>query len=259
MINIDNLFNETDKLKAELSKLRPLNPGEIKRLQEDFVINNTYNSNAIEGNTITLNETNLIIRRGVTINGKSIKEHLEIVGYRDALYYIFDLAKEKETHLTESTIKSIHSLVLMNDSENKGTYRKVPVSVGSHTPPPPYLVEEKINKLLEEYNSSVKTNPLKSITQFHLQFEQIHPFIDGNGRTGRLLMNLELIKHGYLPIDIKFSDVGKYYSSFEDYNENSNIIQLAELITHYENEELKKHITMINDIEKSKKRNDIER
>lgn len=124
MINIDNLFNETDKLKTELSKLRPLNPGELKRLQEDFVINNTYNSNAIEGNTITLNETNLIIRRGVTINGKSIKEHMEIVVYRDALYYIFDLAKEKETHLTESTIKSIHSLVLMNDSENKGRIEK---------------------------------------------------------------------------------------------------------------------------------------
>lgn len=235
------------ELKEKLSGLRPLNKGELKRLREEFMVNNTYNSNAIEGSTLTLRETTMILQEGITIAEKPIKEHLEAIGHKDAFEYITDIA-DKKTELSERVIKELHSLVLMADRENRGTYRRVPVTIlgAMHEPPQPYLVPKLMEELVLEYNEKSNTSKIiEAVALLHLKFESIHPFIDGNGRTGRLLLNFELMKKGFLPVNIKFSDRAKYYNCFDDYCENGLPDMLTELIADYEVQELKRYISII--------------
>jgi len=244
--NIEVLLNEVENKKEIISKLKPLNNSEIKRLQEDFIIDNTYNSNAIEGSTITLDETHMIIKEGITVGGKSIKEHLEIIGYKEAFDHIVDVAKSK-VDLTEKIIKDIHYLVLQDNKQARGRYRNVPVRVGSHIAPQPYLVNPLMERLLEDNREWTKDNTIKAVSKFHLEFETIHPFIDGNGRTGRLILNLELIKNGYLPINIKYNDIEKYFSCFNEYrkNDSKDISQMVELVANYQIEELDRYISIL--------------
>ena len=181
------LLLKIDALKAELDKKRPLTQGEAERLRDEFMVDFTYNSNAIEGNTLTLKETAMVLE-GMTIDQKPLKDHLEAVGHRDAFLYIEDIAKD--TKISETVIKNIHSLVLMNRPEDKGVFRKIPVTImGAYTEPvQPYMIEPKMTKLLAENEKrKKKMHPIERIARFHLEFEGIHPFIDGNGRTGRLL------------------------------------------------------------------------
>ncbi|MDR1379514.1 MAG: Fic family protein [Synergistaceae bacterium] len=245
-INFERIDEQRiDELRKKLGSLRPLNSTELKRLREEFIIENTYNSNAIEGNTLTLKETALILQQGVTIDGKHIREHLEVIGHRDAFIYIIELA-DAGSPLTERAIRKLHSLVLVNDAKNKGTYRSVAVMIigASHTPPPHYLIPEQMKTLLEEYKTMKQTKHIiEAAAEFHLRFEGIHPFIDGNGRTGRLILNLELMKAGFLSVDIKFTDRRKYYDCFESYcsiNQTPNT--LTRLLLAYEEEELSKYI-----------------
>jgi len=238
-------FSKVNQLKSELATLRPLNSTELKRLRDGFIVENTYNSNAIEGNTLTLRETALILEKGITIGEKPLKEHLEAIGHRDAFEFIFSLA-DKNAELTESVIKQIHSLVLMNDALNKGVYRGVPVTIvgALHVPTQPYLIEKHMETLLIEYNHNKKERHIiEAVAEMHLRFEGIHPFIDGNGRTGRLLINLELIKAGFLPVNIKYADRRKYYECFDKYfGEGHTSEPLIEMLIKYEEEELVGHI-----------------
>lgn len=241
-------LQDIDKLQAELRTRRPLNATELKRLREEFLIETTYNSNAIEGNTLTLRETALILQQGITIAEKPLRDHLDIIGFRDAFKYMTEIAS-KNAALTEKIILDFHSLVLMNDAKNRGRYRRVPVQIlgASHTPPQPYMVQPKINQLLESYSQWKQAKHIiEAVALLHLEFEAIHPFIDGNGRTGCLLLNFELIKHGLLPIDIKFADRRKYYDCFDNYHSNGNNPKaLIELIATYEIAELKKYLNII--------------
>lgn len=251
--NVERLLEEVQNKKEILSKLRPLNESEIKRLQEDFIIEHTYNSNAIEGNTITLDETHMIIKEGITVGGKSIKEHLEIIGYKEAFDYIVDVARTK-TDLTEKIIQEIHYLVLQDNKQARGKYRNVPVRVGSHIAPQPYLVKPQMERLLEDNKEWTKEDVLVAVSKFHLEFETIHPFIDGNGRTGRLILNLELIKNGYLPINIKHNDIEKYFKSFNDCrkDDSKDYSQMVRLVANYQLEELNRYISILevaNDLE----------
>lgn len=241
-------YSHIDNLKNKLKNLRPLNEGEIKRLRNEFIIENTYNSNAIEGNTLTLRETALILDEGITIAQKPLREHLEAVGHRDAFEYVFSLT-DVNAPLTEWEIKQIHTLVLMNDSVNKGTYRKVPVKIQGalHETAEPVTIPEKMSQLILEYESMKnKAHIIEAIAEFHLRFEGIHPFIDGNGRTGRLILNFELIKNGFLPINIKYEDRRSYYDCFDNYYEtNQNPEKLISLICSYEINELEKYISIL--------------
>jgi len=241
-------FTKIDELREQLSHMRPLNEAELKRLREEFMIENTYHSNAIEGNTLTLRETALILQEGITIAEKPIREHLEVIGHKDAFEYMITLA-DKETPLTERVIKEIHSLVLMNDVANRGIYRNLPVQIlgAAHTPPQPYLVPVQMEQLLSDYEKmKQEKHIIEAIAEFHLRFEGIHPFIDGNGRTGRLILNLELIRAGMLPINIKFTDRRKYYDSFDSYYGNENQAEpMITLISEYETEELEKRISIL--------------
>ena len=241
-------YARIDELRSRLKTKRPLNAAEIKRLRDEFIIENTYNSNAIEGNTLTLRETALILREGITIAEKPLREHLEAIGHRDAFEYIISLA-DASAELTERVIKDIHSLVLMNDARNRGVYRGVPVSIvgAVHTPPQPYLVPVQMEALIRDYEGMKRgKHIIEAIAEFHLRFEVVHPFIDGNGRTGRLILNLELIKAGLLPVNIKFADRRKYYDCFDSYYNNGRTPEaLARLIAGYEVEELERRIKIL--------------
>lgn len=246
-----NKFNVLDELSKELKTKRPLNQTELKKLHENFMIENTYHSNAIEGNTLTLRETAMILQDGITIAEKPIKDHLDLIGYKDAFEYIMELA-DRNTPLTEKNIKDIHSLVLMNDAQNRGVYRRLPITIvgALHTLPQPYLVAIQMEQLLQDYAELKQTHHIiEAVSIFHLRFEGIHPFIDGNGRTGRLILNLELIKSGLLPINIKFADKREYYACFDDYyGANHTSDRLTKLITKYEIEELKNRINLLNSL-----------
>lgn len=229
-----------------LNQLRPLTPGEVKRLQEEFMVEFTYNSNAIEGNTLTLKETAMVLE-GMTIDQKPLKDHLEAVGHRDAFLYIQEIASQ-EVPINEFVIKNIHSLVLMNQPEDKGVFRKIPVRImGAYTQPvQPYLIEPKMTELLavnEERKESMET--IERIARFHLEFEGIHPFIDGNGRTGRLVMNLDLIRNGYPPINVKFTDRKRYYDAFDAYYRDGSAEAMIDLIAGYVNERLDEYLEIL--------------
>lgn len=241
---MDNILKCIDDKKKELDKCRPLTAGELERLAENFIIEYTYNSNAIEGNTLTLRETAMVLR-GLTIDKKPLKDHMEAIGHRDAFRFVNDLVKDK-LPLSESLIKQIHYLVLADKSEDRGVYRKVPVMImGAKTlPVQPYLIQPKMENLLNEYKNST-SHIITKLAWFHIEFESIHPFIDGNGRTGRLLINLELMKAGYPPIDIKFTDRLAYYNAFDDYNLNKDLSKMENLFAKYLDERLDFYLNIL--------------
>ena len=240
------LLLDIEKKRDLLSTKRPLTPGEVERLAHEFLIDFTYNSNAIEGNTLTLKETALALE-GMTIDQKPLKDHLEAVGHRDAFLYVQEIAKN-EVELSEYVIKNIHALVLMNRPEDKGQYRRIPVRImGAYTEPvQPYLIEPKMSELLainEERKTQMTT--VERIARFHLEFEGIHPFIDGNGRTGRLLVNLELMKAGLPPIDIKFTDRIAYYDAFDAFHVKHDLSAMEKLFARYVSERLDAYLAML--------------
>lgn len=250
-LKASSLFDGISKKMALLSSMRPLTKGEVERLREDFMVEFTYNSNAIEGNTLTLKETAMALK-GMTIDQKPLKDHMEAIGHRDAFLFVLDIA-DKKIHISESIIKQIHSLVLIDRPEDKGTYRRIPVRImGAYTEPvQPYLIEPKITSLLaDDAIRQESMNPIERIARFHLEFEGIHPFIDGNGRTGRLILNLDLIRNGYPPINVKFTDRKKYYDAFDEYYRNGNADKMTELIAGYVNERLDYYMRVLSEIQK---------
>lgn len=224
------LLEQIDALKKQLDSCRPLTPAEVEAIREVFLVEHTYNSNAIEGNTLTLQETALVLQ-GITIDRKPLKDHLEAVGYKEAFQYVEELAKQDKT-LTDFEIKSIHSLVLADHPEDKGTFRRVNVRIaGALTEPvQPFMIEPKIQELLEDYKNWAETmHIVERVALFHLRFESIHPFIDGNGRTGRLLMNLQLIKEGLPAVNIKYTDRRSYYDAFDEYARTGSALSLIHI------------------------------
>ena len=242
----ESLLAQIDRKKVELDSRRPLTAGEAERLKEEFVVEYTYNSNAIEGNTLTLRETDLVLR-GLTINQKPLKDHMEAVGHKEAFDFVSELVKEN-VPISESIIKQIHSLVLADKREDRGIYRRVPVRIlgAQHEPVQPYLIEPKMEQLLHNYAES-KEHIVTKLARFHIEFEGIHPFIDGNGRTGRLLVNLELMREGYPPIDIKFADRVSYYNAFDEYYAKHNLSAMENLFAGYINARLDMYLDMLRD------------
>ena len=240
----ESLLSVIGQKKAQLDKCRPLTEGEVQRLNEEFMVEYTYNSNAIEGNTLTLRETDMVLR-GLTIDQKPLKDHMEAVGHKEAFYYICELVKESKP-LTESIIKQIHSLVLADKPLDRGNYRRVPVRImgAVHIPPQPYAIEPKMYELLQDYEKDSR-NIVEKLAEFHIRFESIHPFIDGNGRTGRLLVNLEFMKAGYPPIDIKFTDRKRYYDAFDEYHTKGKLSAMIKLFAEYLNKRLDEYLKIL--------------
>lgn len=239
-----SLFSRIDSIKEQLSQHHPLTVSELQRLQEEFLVEYTYNSNAIEGNTLTLQETALVLE-GVTIDRKPLKDHLEAVGHKDAFLYVQRLVENK-VPFSERVIKQIHTLVLIDRAEDRGVYRRIPVRImGAYqTPPEPVFVPEQMEKLIKEF-SKKKLHPIESAALLHLKFEGIHPFVDGNGRTGRLILNLFLMQNGYPPINVKFTDRKRYYEAFDSYYCDNNAGAMVQMIAEYVRESLYKYADLL--------------
>lgn len=242
----ESILEQIDRKKIELDGRRPLTEGELERLNEEFVVEYTYNSNAIEGNTLTLRETDLVLR-GLTIDKKPLKDHMEAVGHKEAFEYVRELVSGN-VPISERVIKQIHFLVLADKRDDRGVYRRVPVRImgAQHEPVQPYLIEPKIEQLLSDFAESTE-HIITKLARFHIEFEGIHPFIDGNGRNGRLLVNLELMKAGFPPIDIKFTDRIAYYNAFDEYHVKHNLSAMENLFAGYVNAQLDKYLKILYD------------
>jgi Fic family protein len=226
-------LKELDSLKGELNRLRNLQSDKVTRA---FEIEYTYESNKIEGNTLTLQETALVIEKGLTVGGKTLNEHLEAVNHTYAIEYIKELARDKQ-NITERDLLQIHSLILKGiDNTNAGQYRKVQVLISGakHVPPQSYLVAREMEELFIWYNKNKdKLHPVILSAEMHERLVTIHPFIDGNGRTARLLMNLILLQNGF-PIAILKGDAESrlgYYNVLEIAQTESNKQPFIDFIT----------------------------
>lgn len=200
----------------KLNKLRPLSQTLLKKLKNRFEIEMTYNSNAIEGNSLTLKETYWVIQEGVTIKGKPLKDVLEAKNHKAALDFLYEMVEQKSQFtFSESIVKQLHALIIQDiDREKAGRYRNVDVFITGteHTPPPSFEVPLKMHDMvLWARANHRKMNVVEFAAILHHKFVHIHPFEDGNGRTGRLLMNIFLMRHGYPIAIIQKNDRQKYY------------------------------------------------
>lgn len=242
----DNYFDEVDSLKKELDSKRPIPKETLKSLRESINLEWTYNSNGIEGNTLTLRETQVVLE-GITVGGKSIKEHLEAINHEKAILFLYDLVKDNEP-ISEWNIKNIHQLILKDiDNENAGRYRKENVTIkgATHIPPDYLKVPELMEKLILTYNTWSEYHPIIQAALLHGELVKIHPFVDGNGRTSRLLMNLDLMNSGYNPVIIKKESRLKYYEALDKAHITGNYTDFVKLVTELEIEMLKKYIELL--------------
>lgn len=234
---LTGLVREVDALKAELARRRPLSSGECERLRESFLVDYTHASTAIEGNALTLSETALALK-GMTIGQKPLKDHLEAVGHRDAFLFLEDVVRRGEA-ISEQLVKRIHALVLADRPMDCGTYRRIPVVITGaiHTPPQPYLVGSQMETWVRDLQKT-HLHPIVVAAISHLKFEAIHPFIDGNGRTGRLLVNFILMRAGYLPVSVKYENRVAYYSAFTSFHRDGDAVPMARIFLEAEKERL---------------------
>ena len=224
-----------DKLKAWLDEFRPFEPTIVAELKKLYDVRFTYNSNAIEGNTLTQSETELVLTKGITVGGKTLDEHLEAIGHKEAIDYIEHLA-QKDTKINEWEIKQIHNLILRKiNPEEAGSYRTLDVmAVGTnYRYPPHYLLSQLMGDFVSWLNSesALSLHPVEYASIAHYRFVSIHPFRDGNGRTARLLMNLLLIRSGY-PIVVINNQVRNNYINALAYGQQNqdDLSQLYDLV-----------------------------
>lgn len=214
-----------EKLK-KINRLRPLPPTLVKKLQEQFKIEMTYNSNGIEGNSLTLKETFLVINEGITIKGKPLKDHLEAKNHYEALEYLSDLVEKNKQHtISELLIRNLHQIIVQEtDKDWAGKYRNSNVVIGgtSHTPPDALDVPKEMKKLVYWLQKNInKLHPIELAAFAHHKLVYVHPFFDGNGRTARLFMNLILMQKGYPLVIVLKNDRKRYYDALSQADKDS--------------------------------------
>lgn len=239
-----------DGLKSEWQAKRPLNATQLYKMKEYFQIENTFESNRIEGNTLTLQETQLVVNEGLTISGKSMREHLEAVNHADALQFLEELVSNQGA-LNRRNVLSLHQLILKSvDTQNAGVYRSVPVRISGsrHEPPQVYMID----KLMEDFFAYFtahrrKIHPLIMAAEVHERLVSIHPFIDGNGRTSRLLMNLVLLQNGYTLSHIKGDNENRlaYYKALESVQLDNNPEPFYRLVVEAAIHSLEEHLKLV--------------
>jgi Fic family protein len=245
-MDINNQLNEIDHLKSMLDGLRPLPEHTLRTVHEQLVLEWTYHSNAIEGNTLTLKETKVVLE-GITIGGKSMREHFEVINHKEAIDYVEAIVQGQEK-LSEWQIKSLHKLVLKNiDDRNAGKYRQenVVIAGAEHVPPDFFSIPSAMADLITNYQIKQNLHPLELAGWLHVDFVGIHPFVDGNGRTSRLLMNFELMRQGYLPVIIPVDRRLEYYEALDVVHTRAEYGQFFELVADLELVALKRYLQLL--------------
>ncbi len=241
------MLDEIDILKSKLDQFRLF---DSYRIDQALELEYTFESNRIEGNTLTLRETDLVINEGLTIPGKSMREHLEAINHQEAIAYIKHLIK-KNTNLNEREVLSIHNLILRGiHPEDAGRYRKVQVMIkgSSFMPPQPFIVAKEMEDFYIWYETNKnKLHPIILAAEMHERLVTIHPFIDGNGRTSRLVMNLILLQHGYVIANIKgdYNSRMQYYEALETAQTKNNKNDFLLFVAQIEKQSLERYLQII--------------
>lgn len=226
-----NVFNKINSLRERYYKASSGKEALISLIAETEVAEQVYNSNAIENSTLTLEETEKILLQIDLDRYITEREIFEAKNLARVVEYINKRAKEQE--LTLEVILSLHKMLISNIRDDiAGRFRKDNeyVRVGNHIAPNPKEVEERLKKMLSEYNAASHENIIKRIAKLHLDFEYTHPFIDGNGRIGRVINNYFLIREGFVPINIKFIDRKKYYEAFREFDAKAETAIMEEIV-----------------------------
>jgi len=215
LVSMNNtLLLSIEGKKRELDRHRALPSGIVAKLRDQFTLEWTYNSNAIEGNTLSLQETELVINRGLTIGNKTLQEHFEAINHKKGIELV-ERFVEKKRDIDEEFIKDLHGIILKNiDDANAGVYRSTSARIlgAVHIPPYPIKIPKMMQEFLDWYHENKYVLPIPLLSAYvHYKFVCIHPFVNGNGRVSRLLMNLVLMQHGYPPAVILNMDRKKYY------------------------------------------------
>ena len=245
--SLEKILKEIDILKDKLDSYRQFDSYKIKQALE---LEYTFESNRIEGNTMTLRETDMVINEGLTISGKSMREHLEAINHQEAIGFIKDLM-QKNNALNERDLLSIHNLILRGIiPEDAGRYRKVQVMIqgSTHMPPQPLMVAQEMEEYFIWYEiNKTKLHPIILAAEMHERLVTIHPFIDGNGRTSRLIMNLILLQKGYLIANIKgdYENKTQYYQSLEKAQTKKDKEDFLLFIAQIEKDSLTRYISII--------------
>ncbi|WP_077303381.1 Fic family protein [Virgibacillus pantothenticus] len=245
----NKLLKEVTDLKKQLDKKRPLPSKLLKDLKADFYIKNTYHSNAIEGNTLTLYETKAVLEDGITIQGKSFREHAEANNHKEAIEYVEELIND-DIPLNQRTIKDIHAIVMQGiDRSIAGKYRNTPALItgATHTPPSHEKVQDEMDNLMDWYENTNDLHPVEKASLLHAKFVNIHPFADGNGRTARLLMNFELMKEKYPPVTIEKEDRFRYYEVLDISGIEENYEPFISFIVEREIKTLENYLNFLHD------------
>jgi len=245
----DSLLNRIEEKKKKLDSLRPLPKDAVKRIIEDIRLRHTYHSDAIEGNTLTLQETKLVLEEGVTIGGKPLKDHIEARNDAEAFDLMIELVNSKKK-ISQEIIQKIHEFVMKGILKTPGQYRTENVRItGAKIRPPSYL---KIVELMDNYIQSIEKLKLQTIKKaafIHHDIVRIHPFIDGNGRVARILTNFYLLKNGYCPIVIQKEDRKKYYNTLNK-ADKGDLSDFATFIARAVNESLQYYLSSFIDEER---------
>jgi Fic family protein len=228
------LLESLDKRKALLDAHRPFDPLLLERFREYMAVEWTYHSNAIEGNTLNKQETHLILNEGITIGGKSMREHLEVTNHGSAMEHVRRLV-DSEADFTEDAIRQLHGIVLRGiDDEWAGRYRCEDVFIsGSDHEPPQWAVVPRLMQELGQWLASLESqvlHPVLRAARAHSRVVHIHPFRDGNGRTARLAMNLLLMQRGYPIAVIRVEDRKEYFGALETGHVNGDLIPFTHFI-----------------------------
>lgn len=245
--SLQTVLDEIDVLKNKLNKYRAFDNFRITQALELEYI---FESNRIEGNTLTLRETDLVINEGLTVSGKSMREHLEAINHVEAIGYIKQLV-ERNFAFNERELLTVHNLILRGiHPEDAGRYRKVQVMIkgSAHMPPQPYLVAKEMEDYfiwMDQHKN--KLHPVVLAAEMHERLVTIHPFIDGNGRTSRLIMNFILLQHGYVIANIKgeYETRMKYYQTLETAQTKQNKEDFILFIAQTEKECLERYLSII--------------
>ncbi len=245
--NLTVLLSEIENLKTELDKYRQF---DSYRIAQALELEYTFESNRIEGNTLTLRETDLIVNEGLTISGKSMREHLEAVNHKEAIDYMKDLV-QKKISISEREVLVLHNLILRGIlPEAAGKYRNVQVMIkgSAHTPPQPFLVPKQMEDYFIWYaENRNRLHPVILAAEMHERLVTIHPFVDGNGRTSRLIMNLILLKNGYVIANIKGDHTNRmeYYEALENVQTNKSKEAFHVLVAQVEKQCLERYLTIL--------------
>jgi Fic family protein len=247
---LEALLVTLSELQQQWQAQKPLEASQLQKLKSYFNLAYTYESNRIEGNTLSLQETNLVVNEGITVGGKTFQEHLEAINHQEAIHFIEQLVVNFQT-FNKSVLLQLHRLILMGiDTKNAGVYRTVEVRISGskHIPPSPLLLNDLMDGYFEFYELNKRTiHPVLLAAEMHERLVSIHPFIDGNGRTARLVMNLILLQNGYSLVNIKgnLKNRLKYYQALEQVQLNHEHTEFYKLILSSAEKSLLQHLELV--------------